>query len=302
MKSPESLNYLVLNELAELFNAQLCDFTFYATLPDLPKTKTDFVKLLDSVPIGNEFFDSTVPLNYFSEVYGEILKAQINQPLSIEIGLNNYNNTENWIVPYTVPKYTPTLNTVKEAIENSSKSHLIVKSNQHPIRIPVYPEFPVLVVSNPLMEFNKQVEKAIITTTITFNQASSQRILFGNWFSSAAFLYAYQTPSNWDDSVISWETVFNEETGILKYINSYITAVSDMTIEIHISGNYNRETIIMLESVPEQVIFPFYQKINNSSISYRLEEDKSITIRLVVPKNQNYVFGMQYISVKHLLT
>ncbi|WP_425658515.1 hypothetical protein [Tenacibaculum ascidiaceicola] len=302
MKSPESLNYLVLNELAGLFNAQLCDFTFYATLPDLPKTETDFVKLLDSVPIGNEFFDSTVPLNYFSEVYGEILKAQINQPLSIEIGLNNYTNTENWIVPYTVPKYTPTLNTVKEAIENSSKSHLIVKSNQHPIRIPVYPEFPVLVVSNPLMEFNKQVEKAIITTTITFNQASSQRILFGNWFSSAAFLYAYQTPSNWDDSVISWETVFNEETGILKYINSYITAVSDMTIEIHISGNYNRETITMLESVPEQVIFPFYQKINNSSISYRLEEDKSITIRLVVPKNQNYVFGMQYISVKHLLT
>lgn len=302
MKSPESYDYLVLNGLAKVFNALLANFTFFATLPDLPKNDTDLVKLLDTIPTGSKFFDSTVPLNYFSEVYGEILKAQINQPLSIEIGLNNYTNTENWIVPYTVPKYTPTLNTVKEAIENSSKSHLIVKSNQHPIRIPVYPEFPVLVVSNPLTEFNKQVEKAIITTTITFNQASSQRILFGNWFSSAAFLYAYQTPSNWDDSVISWETVFNEETGILKYINSYITAVSDMTIEIHISGNYNRETITMLESVPEQVIFPFYQKINNSSISYRLEEDKSITIRLVVPKNQNYVFGMQYISVKHLLT
>ncbi|TDQ25685.1 hypothetical protein [Tenacibaculum caenipelagi] len=302
MKSPESYDYLVLNGLAKLFNALLDNFTFYATLPNLPNSETDFAKLLDTIPTGSEFFDSTIPLNYFSEVYGLILEAQKEKPLSIEIGLNNYKNATNWIIPYSIPKYTPELTTVIEAVENSQKSKLIVESDNQPISIPVYPQFPQLVVNNSLENFNRQVIDAVITTTIAFSQSTSQRISFGNWFSSTAFLYAYQTPENWDNSIISWDDVFNTNTGILKYINSYITVVSDMIIEIHISGHYNEDIITMLKSIPNQVIFPFYQKINASSINYILEKDQSITIQLVVPKNQNYVFGMQYQEVKNLLT
>lgn len=303
MKSPESFNYLVLNELAELFNAQLSNFTFYAFLPNLPTNEADFSVLIDTIPVGTEFFDSALPLNYFSKVYGRILNAQINQPLAIQIGLNDYNNATNWIVPYTIPKYTPSLNTFKGAIGNSSQSKIIVKSNEQVIRIPVYPEFPVLVVNTSLDNFTNEVAKSVVTVTIAFSESTTQKINFGNWFSSAAFLYAYQTPSNWDDSVISWDEVFNPKTGILKNINSYISAVSDMTIKIHISGTYTEETVSLLTSIPEQVIFPFYQQINGAIIEYTLETDKSLTITLKVPKNnQYYLFGVQYQNVEELLT
>ncbi|WP_428740229.1 hypothetical protein [Tenacibaculum sp.] len=302
MKSPESYDYLVFNGLAELFNVQLSNFTFYASLPNLPTDETVLAKLLDVIPIGGEFLDDSISVNYFSKIYGLILEAQKEKPLSIEIGLNNYNNVANWIIPYTVPKYSPNLDTIKEAIDNSQKSKLVAQSNRQPISIPVYPQFPELVVNNSMLEFNNQVAQSTVTTTITFSQSTNQRISFGNWFSSAAFLYAYQTPSNWDDSIISWEDVFNDNTGILKYINTHIIAVSDMKIEIQISGNYNEENITILQSIPEQVIFPFYQKINASSINYSLESDKSLKIELIVPKNQDYIFGMQYERIKNFLT
>ena len=151
------------------------------------------------------------------------------------------------------------------------------------------------------MDFYQKVAQSNFTTIVTFKKTANISVSLGDWFFSAAFIYAYQTPNNWEQSIISWDDVFGPESQILKYVNSSVAIVSDMTIELLIAGNFNLKTIKILQDLPNQVIFPFYQKIEGSKINFSLQKDNSIKITLVVPKKNNYVFGVHYQNVNDYL-
>lgn len=303
MSTENTLDQLVLANIANVFNAQLSNFTFYTALPNLPATEEDWAQFLDILPSSQLFYTTPDFINTFSQVYGQILNAQVARPLAIQIGDNQYQTANNWLVPFSIPKYTPTLSSAKTAMQQAGQAKITVKSQQQKIVVPTYPAFPELVVSNPLLDFYRAVAQSNFTTTVTFTQAASLPIKVGPWYNSGAFLYAYQTPNNWNPLVISWDQVFNATTGILRDINISIAIVSDMTIVLHVSGNYTQATIACLEQIPQQVIFPFYQQIDSASIAYALEADNSVSITLQVPKSSNYyVFGIQYQNVQSLLS
>lgn len=302
MKTSYTLEQVVLSKIAGLFDASLDEFTFYTTLPGLPDSADDFAHFLDSIPKGEMFFKSGETINYFSQVYGKILKAQKKQPLAIEIGLKNFKDKNNWLSPYTIPKNTPTLESAKSHIGDAGKAETTVKSSQQPVIVPTVPEFPNIVYSASLLDFFQKVAQSEFTTTVTFDKACSIPVGLGGWFSTGAFLYAYQTPDNWDTSVISWDEVFGSASGILKYINTSVVLVSDMTIELLVSGSFDTSTVKMLQAIPDQIIFPFYQQISGSELSFALEEDKSIKITLKVPQKSDYIFGIQYQSIKHYIS
>lgn len=297
-----TLDWLVLNSLASAFNAKLKDFTFYTSLPSLPKHEATLAKFLDQVPTGLEFFyEHDDSIAFFSHVYGQILQAQINEPLAIKIGRDNYNNTDYWIEPYDIPTYSPIISSVIDKLEMSNGTKVTTSSSTQKVRVPAYPQFPILETSGPLMAFYQQVANSEVTVSTTFSESTSLPITFGHWYYAGAFLYAYQTPDNWDNTIISWDDVFGKD-GILQYINYSIAVVSDMTMKIEVQGDFDQDIIALLESIPQPVVFPFYHQINSSNLTYTIDEGKLI-ITLQVPQSQsnNYIFGMQYRSVKYLL-
>lgn len=302
MSTEATLDQLVLTNIAAIFNAQLNNFTFYTAMPSLPETEEDWAQFLDVVPQAEVFHSNSNLSHYFSQVYGQILKAQISQPIAIQIGNKQFNNVDNWVVPFSIPKYVPTLVSAQAAMQQATQTKITLASAQQNIVVPPYPEFPEIVVSTPLIDFCHAVAQNNFTITVAFDQSVCLPIQVGAWYASAAFLYAYQTPNNWDASIISWDEVFNPDTGILRYINTGTAIVSDMTLTLQVSGTYNQATIEALENIPQQVLFPFYRQINTSTPIYILEPNNNISIKLQVPKsNGYYLFGMQYQNVRNLL-
>lgn len=303
MSTETTFDQLVLANIAAIFNAQLSNFTFYTAMPSLPETEEEWAQLLDTVPQAEIFHSVSDSTYHFSQVYGKILKAQISKPLSIQIGNNQYNNVDNWLVPFSVPKYVPTLASAQAAIQQATQAKITVASAQQNIVVPPYPEFPEIVASTALIDFYQAVAQNNFTITTTFDRSVCLPIQLGAWYASAAFLYAYQTPNNWNASIISWDEVFNPNTGILRHINTGAAIVSDMTLTLQVSGVYNQATIDALENIPQQVLFPFYQQINTSNPIYTLEPNNSISIKLQVPKSDgNYLFGMQYQNLGNFLS
>lgn len=303
MSTETTFDQLVLANIAAIFNAQLSNFTFYTAMPNLPETEEDWAQLLDLVPQAEIFHSAPGSTYYFSQVYGQILKAQIKQPIAIQIGNNNYNNAHNWLVPFTIPKYVPTLASAEAAIQQASQTKITLSCHQQNTVVPPYPEFPEIVASSPLIGFYHAVAQNNFTITVVFDQSASLPIQVGAWYNSAAFLYAYQTPNNWNTSIVSWDEVFNPDTGILRDINIAVAIVSDLTLTMQIAGTYDQATIDALEQIPQQVLFPFYQQIQTSSPVYTLESDNSLSIKLEVPKsNEYYLFGIQYQNVRNLFS
>lgn len=303
MSTDTTFDQLVLANIAAIFNAQLSNFTFYTTMPGLPETEQDWAQLLDLVPQAELFYSASGSTYHFSQVYGQILKSQIKHPIAIQVGNNNYNDAHNWLVPFTIPKYVPTLASAQAAIQQASQTRITLSSPQQSMVVPPYPEFPEIVASSVLIDFYRTVAQNNFTITVAFDQSVSLPIQVGAWYNSAAFLYAYQTPSNWNASIISWDEVFNPNTGILRNLNTAVAMVSDMTLTLQIAGTYNQATVDALEQIPQQVLFPFYQQIQTSSPVYTLESDRSLTIKLEVPKsNEYYLFGIQYQNVQNLFS
>lgn len=264
--------------------------------------EAEFAHFLDGVPLGNQFADIGSNGSCFSQVYGKILAAQKEQPLAIQIGNSNYQNKENWIAPLSIPKYNPTYEMVNSQMGGASKGKIEVESNQQAIKIPTTTEFPNIITSAPLVDFYEKVASSNFTTTISFDHCASLSINVGAWFFAGAFLYAYQTPDNWNSEIISWNDVFDPTSGILKYINSSVAVVSNMKIELSISGEFDAPTVEMLKGILKPIIFPFYEPIDNATLDVVLEEDKSICIVQTLPEDANYIFGIAYQDVKQLLS
>jgi len=214
------------------------------------------------------------------------------ESFAIEMGAKRFNDRANWLHPFTIPKNAPTFENAKNTIDSAGEKKVVVKSNEQPIQEPVVPEYPNIIYSVPLLDFFRKVALAKFTTKVEFSKAASIPVELGNWFYSGAFLYAYQTPDNWNSDIISWKDVFGDN-GILKYINTSIALISDMTIELQVSGNFDNDTVQMLKAIPDQVIFPFFQKIKGSELNFTLETDHSIKITLTVPKKSDYIFGVK---------
>ena len=284
-------NDFILSSMTSVFNIQLNNFTFYSSLPSLPNTNKELTLFLDAIPLGEPFFELYKTINYFSEVYKKILEAQKSSCIAVDIGTKNYKNRDNWLDFDRIPKYKLTLENVLSEMDSSKEVRVSVNSKGLPIN------FPFLTRAKSLKYFYKKIESSSIVSTIIFNKSAKLKTTFGDWFYTGAFLYAYQTPDNWGTSIISWEDVFNIETGILKYLNSNIVVVSDMTIQIHIEGEFNSEIVTELN----QTLFFSDKHDENLVIKCVLEEDKSISISIFLSKNKNYLLGVEYSSVKSLL-
>ncbi|TCI84741.1 hypothetical protein [Tenacibaculum sp. M341] len=286
MTSFNELDNLVLDSLANVFNFQLKNFTFYNSLPTLNLNNNDLTEILDTIPNGNQFFNTSSQKILFTEIYQKILETQKKTPVAVFLGLDNFYNEQNNNTSYT---YKPSIEEVHNKIESSGNIKILISSKNVHLQNNSY---------ELLDDFIKKVATSNFKISITFNKSTSLNITYGNWFYSGAFIYTFQSPNNWTPSILSWDDIYNENTGILHYLNSKIVVVSGIKIHVLITGNFTIETVNLLNDISYPLFFSFHKNAKDLNISYFLESNKNISILISSKTDDIRLLGTQFSAVK----
>lgn len=288
-------------------NLNYNDLRFFPAISLLPVENQELFNLFDIIPSENPLFEVNKKTQGFSSVYQLLLQSQPDSFI-VKTAKSNFENPSFWLqsdlvdeLPKT-PVYTPEVADVSNSIVNAPSFVLSIDSSTlqsaAPIEL-VNASVPSFVVNSLFRAFNQTAAENQFIFNLRFDKMVSQPVRPGGWFSQALFTHALQSGGqNWltGPGTVTWDSLFGEN-GILKFICNGTLAVSGITMELQIFGQFDKTMLDALRNSNDAVVWPFYLNVENLTQVFSPGEDGSITIRSHVPSSEILLLVMQTAGV-----
>ncbi len=290
MSDPYSYEAQIYGAIASSIGLDTTSLRLLPAIAPLPQSNYTLYQLLDLVPSSAPTLDPSAETPRFSVLYGQLLSS-LPDSFVVTLALKNYQSDAYWLPadpsigqPRT-PIYTPDVAGVGSAVEQGSALSYTLDSSKtaSPTGL-LFPSFPSLVLSQPLLAFNQGAEGSRFNFSMSVDEVASPLARAGGWFSQAAFIQGYNSKGvGWKTGpgTVTWDELFGP-SGQLSYVCTGLLAISGVRLNLRCFGPYDQSTVQTLEGGGPSVVWPFYLNVAGQTQSCTLNGDGSVTLTTVL--------------------
>ena len=242
-----------------------------------------------------------------------VFKQQATLPLNTALdAISDPNNQQKFIdssgSPYSLYKYSATLDEAHNAIASGASAHISFDSQSIDTSLShvwvngaasgLYEIFSGGA-SGSFDQWNTRAAASRLTIEGDIGSYATLPTQPGSWFSSAEFLRAYNAKNDYTvwvpgSSAGDWDSFFAQPTGSLSRRVSQLVLVSDYSIAVTSHASYSESDKRTIEATANFGIWPFFSASASSSVEtdHKINRDGSLTVTYTLNKGLTEIWGV----------